>query len=206
LAVAGGAVLSGAGLGLLRPRWLLVLAPPLLLNLLSAHEPQPALGLHYGLSLVVPTVVATGLGARRLIAFITRHRTRRGTARWAWVMAAPALVIAVIQSPFPPALAAGGPFTRPGARDRVASAAAVIPATAPIAADDGVAALLANRRHLTLLDMPVPSGAYVIADRLPPVSGYVDQQKREANLEVVTRERPLLYDDGRFRVWGLRDD
>jgi len=205
LAVAGGAILSGAGLGLLRPRWLLVLVPPLVLNLLSVHEPQPALGLHYGLSLVVPTVVATALGARRLLAIANGRWSRPGASRWTWVLAVPALVVAVVQSPFPPALTAGGPFTRPAAREQLASAAAVIPPAAPIAADDGLAALLANRRHLTLLHMPIPSGAYVIADRLPSIPGYVDRQHRQASLQVVARERPLLYDDGRFRVWGPHD-
>jgi uncharacterized membrane protein len=202
---AGGAVLSGAALGLLRPHWLLVLVPPVLLNLLSVHEPQPALGLHYGLSLVVPTVVVTAIGARRLLAIAVPRRSRLGVSRWAWLLAAPAVVVAVVQSPLPPALIPGGPFMRPPAREQVAEAAAVIPAAAPVAADDGLAALVANRRSLTLLGTPIPSTAYVIADRLPSIPGYVDRERREASLQVIARERPLLYDDGRFRVWGPLD-
>src|SRR5499427_3800039 len=57
-----------AGLPVLRPGWLALALPPLLGDLLSAHVPQPELHLQYALPLVVPVLVAAGLGARDLLA------------------------------------------------------------------------------------------------------------------------------------------
>src|SRR5262249_58029533 len=60
-------VAAMAGLPLLRPAWLALALPPLLADLLSAHVPQPALRLQYALPLVVPVLVAGGLGARPIL-------------------------------------------------------------------------------------------------------------------------------------------
>src|SRR5262249_61857014 len=62
----GSMVACLAGLPLLRPGWLTLALPPLAADLLSAHGPQPDLRLQYALPLVVPLLVAAGLGARRL--------------------------------------------------------------------------------------------------------------------------------------------
>jgi len=212
--MAGGMVLSGAGLGVLRPSWLVLLVPPLALNLLSHHEPQPALRLHYGLSLLVPAVVASGLGARRLLAIGSVLRRRRAGQRgrrlsrrssgWPIALAVPALVVALGQASLPPLAGAGGPFAYPPARESAESAAVLIPPAAKIAVDDGMAVLFANRQHLTLLGQPIPPDAWVVADRTPSLPGYIDRVIRAESLQTVTRERPLLHDDGRIRVWGPR--
>src|SRR6202165_238529 len=54
-------------LPLLAPRWLLLVIPPYLANVLSEHIPQTVLELHYGLLMLFPLVVAGGVGARRLL-------------------------------------------------------------------------------------------------------------------------------------------
>ncbi len=81
--VTGGLVLSLALLPLLRLRWAFLLLPPTIANLLSRHEPQPQQLLQYGMLLVVPALVAGGLGARRLVAFARRRVRRREAARHA---------------------------------------------------------------------------------------------------------------------------
>lgn len=78
-----GLVLSLALLPLLRPRWALLLLPPTIANLLSRQEPQPQQLLQYGMLLVVPALVAGGLGARRLLAFARTRVRRREAARHA---------------------------------------------------------------------------------------------------------------------------
>lgn len=66
-----------AGLPLLRARWLLLLLPPLLANMLSKHDPQPALALQYGQMLVIPAVVAAAIGGRRSLGWVARRDRRR---------------------------------------------------------------------------------------------------------------------------------
>ncbi|HEX2680807.1 MAG TPA: DUF2079 domain-containing protein, partial [Candidatus Dormibacteraeota bacterium] len=64
LAVAG-VIASMFALPLLAPRWLLLVIPPYLANVMSGHTPQNILHLHYILLLLFPLVVAGGVGARR---------------------------------------------------------------------------------------------------------------------------------------------
>src|SRR6202171_1249812 len=54
-------------LPILKWRWLLLVIPPYLANVLSEHYPQNVLRLHYVLLLLFPLVVAGGVGARRLL-------------------------------------------------------------------------------------------------------------------------------------------
>ncbi|HXM54283.1 MAG TPA: DUF2079 domain-containing protein, partial [Candidatus Dormibacteraeota bacterium] len=61
------AIAGTAGLPLLRPLWLLAALPPIALDLLSSHDPQPTLGFQYGLPLVLPVLVAAAFGARAAI-------------------------------------------------------------------------------------------------------------------------------------------
>src|SRR6202140_4923560 len=63
------AVIAGMfALPLLAPRWLLLVIPPYLANVLSGHTPQNVLHLHYVLLLLFPLVVAGGVGARKFLA------------------------------------------------------------------------------------------------------------------------------------------
>ena len=55
------------GLPLLAPRWLLLVIPPYLADVLSSHSPQNVLDLHYALLLLFPLIVAGGAGARALL-------------------------------------------------------------------------------------------------------------------------------------------
>jgi Predicted membrane protein (DUF2079) len=184
-------VAAMAGLPLLRPAWLALALPPLIADLLSAHAPQPQLHLQYALPLVAPVLVAGGLGARVLL-------DGRGPATSPALLAAPALVIA----------AAFGPL--PGERQAVAEPAlgrllactAALPAGAPVAVDDDVAAPLAARP----LERPLKFGgssAWVVVDRAGPVPDYVDAPARRRRLAALASEgRRLHCDDGRFQLWG----
>jgi hypothetical protein len=193
--LAFGGMVAGLGfLPLLRARWLAFALPPLLGDLLSAHVPQPELGLQYGLPLMVPLLVAGGLGARRLL------RDPRPIP-YLLALAAPALLVAAALGPFPGA----GWSTGPGdpALGRLRACTARLPSRAPVAADDDVAAPLAARPVLRLLTAARP-GDLVVVDRAGVTPGYWDLQARTAVLEALPRQRRplLLCDDGRFQLWG----
>ncbi|MDQ3407244.1 MAG: DUF2079 domain-containing protein [Chloroflexota bacterium] len=231
-----GLVLSMAALPLLRPRWALLMLPPTVAHLLSRHEPQPQLLLQYGLLLVVPAIVAGGLGARRLLALSLRYRRRRAVhgrtassasrrippsggrrARAGWPRTGTALMVtALVVSGFGIAVARGGipPFSsreerawnRPAALTRLISATAIIPADAPIAADSGVAAPLANRKRIEVFPT-AGADAFVVVDREAYVPGRLRWRDRAAWLDDLTRSgRRLLIDDGRFQVWAPLDE
>src|SRR5713101_95208 len=74
-------------LPLLAWRWLLLVIPPYLANVLSEHDPQNVLKLHYVLLLLFPLSVAGGSGARKFLAM----RSVRPAA--ALIAAAPALLL-----------------------------------------------------------------------------------------------------------------
>ena len=62
------AIIAGmGGLPLLAPRWLLLVIPPYLADVLSGHNPQNVLNLHYALLLLFPLIVAGGVGARKFL-------------------------------------------------------------------------------------------------------------------------------------------
>jgi len=58
LVMVAGVLASLACLPLYAPRWLLLVLPPYLANVLSEHVPQNVLELHYGLLLLFPMIVA----------------------------------------------------------------------------------------------------------------------------------------------------
>jgi uncharacterized membrane protein len=184
-----GLVAGLAGLPLLRPAWLALAVPPFVADLLSAHPAQPELHLQYGLPLIVPLLVAAGLAARRLPG-VTRP------AHLA-VLALPALLVGALTGPVlvrhpaaPPALA------------RLQACAKVVPAAAPVAADDSAAAALASRPVLRLLTEARP-GDHVVVDRLGPQPTYVwPPDRRRVLAALPEQDRRLLCDDGRFQVWG----
>jgi uncharacterized membrane protein len=116
------------------------------------------------------------------------------------VLALPALLVGALTGPVlvrhpaaPPALA------------RLQACAAVLPATAPVAADDSAAAALASRPVLRLLTEARP-GDHVVVDRRGLQPSYVWQPDRRRVLAALPgQDRRLLCDDGRFQVWGPAD-
>ena len=79
---------------------------------------------------------------------------------------------------------------------------AAVPDDAVLSVDWGLASAVASRASLELLPYDDPA-AYVLVDRRPYVTGFfhwADRPAFVAGLEA--SERPLLIDDGRFRLWG----
>src|SRR5437868_4331024 len=119
LLMVAGIVASMFGMPLLAPRWLLLVIPPYLANVLSEHIPQNVLQLHYVLLLVFPLMVAGGIGARR---FLERVSFRPALALVAVV---PALLIGWGTGGVPPALLAWNDvYSRPNAVAQLQAAAA----------------------------------------------------------------------------------
>ena len=215
------------GLALLRPRWLLLVLPPLVAHLLSSQGPQHDVLLQYGLLLVVPAMVAAALGGRRLLTLVlrARRRRRRRSARhgsvtaagfvgpaprrdrsrpWAMAMLAlPALIAAFAAGSIPPfSDLERGFWARPAAIERLRDVAAHVPADAVLSVDWGLASVVADRRSLELLPYDAPD-AYVLVDRRPYVTGRFRWADRPAFIAALEESsRPLLVDDGRFRLWG----
>ena len=184
-------VASTAGLALLRPLWLALALPPLLADLLSAHSPQPQLHLQYALPLVVPVLIAGGLGARRLL---DKPRPEAALA----ALAVPAIVLGIACGP----LIGHRAPTAPPVLGRLLACTASLPQTAPVAADDAVAAPLAARPVERPLTYGGPSD-WVVVDRVGAVPDYVNRQARARHLAALSGAGRRLYcDDGRFQLWG----
>lgn len=190
-----------AGLPLLRPAWLALALPPLLGSLLSAHDPQPELHLQYGLPLVVPLVVAAGLGGKRLLRWEPPHLLRGRPAPLVGALLLPTLVALpfAVRSGFG-SLPVRGPADP--ALGRLLACTRALPPDAPLAADDSVAAPLAARP----VERPLPWAAatdWVVVDRRLTPPDYVDARWRSGQLANAGRYGRHLYcDDGRFQVWG----
>ena len=199
LLMVGGVIASMFGLPLLAPRWLLLVIPPYLANVLSEHIPQNTLDLHYVLLLMFPLIVAGGVGARR---FLERVRLRPAMAL---VAALPALILGWGYGGFPPALLGWDwAYSRPNAVAQLQDAASVIPPDAPVNADSGLDIWLANRHVINdFPDMLTPD-CYVVIDRQAYYLGSnTNPAKHKAALDALqTSGRRLLYDDGRFQVWS----
>ncbi len=184
-----GMVAAMAGLPLLRPAWLVLAGPPLLADLLSAHASQPELHLQYALPLVVPVLVAGGLGARALPDL---------PAPALAALALPALVTGAVLGP----LLGQRPAPANPALGRLLACTAALPPRAPVAVDDDAAAPLAARPFEQPLTYGGPS-AWVVVDRAGPVPTYVNAAARRQHLAELSSQRRRLYcDDGRFQLWG----
>jgi uncharacterized membrane protein len=185
-----GMVASAGGLALLRLRWLALALPPLLADLLSAHHPQPELLFQYGLPLVLPILVAAGLGIRRFL-------DRRPPPWTVAALAVPALLIGLLSGPLPAAQSGAS-----SGRERLFSCTAGMPSAAPAAVDDPAALPLAARPVLKLITETSPQD-FVVVDRTGRVPSYVDRGRREAVVaRLPDQNRRLLCDDGRFQLWG----
>ena len=184
-------ILCAGGLPLLRPAWLALAIPPLLADLLSAHNPQPLLHLQYALPLVLPLLVAAAIGARSI----------GPPSRLLPALAAAPLVLALAVGSLPPAFGANsGPFQRIAALDRLRACASDVPAAAPVAADDPLTVPLASRPLVRELTLAEP-GDYLVVDRQARLPGYLVTTERDRALRTGSG-RPVLCDDGRFLVLG----
>jgi uncharacterized membrane protein len=198
LLVVAAVIASMFALPLLAPRWLLLVIPPYLANVLSGHTPQNVLNLHYVLLLLFPLIVAGGAGARK---FLEMRSIRPATAL---VAILPALILGWGTGRFPPALGGDqGLYSHPNAVAELQAATSMIPANAPVNADDALTLWLANRH--TINDFPdrLDGTCYVVIDRQAYLSGPTHPDQRLAALNLLpTSGRSLLYDDGRFQVWS----
>jgi len=172
--------------------------PPYLADVLSSHNPQNVLDLHYALLLLFPLLVAGGVGAQRLI----ERRTFRPAYALAIIL--PALLIAWGTGRLPPALNANPAlYSRPDTLSQLRTATAMIPANAPVSADDGLAVWLANRPAINDFPDKLDPTCYVVLDHQPFLSGPTVPAQRQAAIdELPGSGRHLLYDDGRFQVWS----
>ena len=198
LLVVAGIIASMGGLPLLAPRWLLLVIPPYLADVLSSHNPQNVLNLHYALLLLFPLIVAGGVGARKLL----ERRTLRPA--YALLIILPALLIAWGTGRLPPALNANPAlYSRADTLSELQTATAMIPANAPVSADDGLAVWLANRHTINDFPDKLDPTCYVVLDHQPFLSGPTVPAQRQAAIdELPGSGRHLLYDDGRFQVWS----
>jgi uncharacterized membrane protein len=197
LVVAG--IIAGMGaLPLLGWRWLPLVIPPYLANVLSGHNPQNVLHLHYVLLLLFPLVVAGGVGARKFL----EARSIRPMAALAVII--PALLLAWGTGRFPPALGADPSlYSRPNTVAQLQAATAMIPANAPVSADDGLAVWLANRHTINDFPDQLDATSYIVIDHQPYLSGPTNPAQRQAQIDLLPSSgRRVLYDDGRFQVWS----
>lgn len=185
-------------LPLLAPRWLLLAIPPYLADVLSGHNPQNVLNLHYVLLLLFPLIVAGGVGARNFL------RLRSIRPAIALLAILPALILGWGTGRFPPALG-GDPslYSKPNTVAELLSATSMIPPGAPVNADDGLAVWLANRH--TINDFPdrLDASCYVVLDHQAYLSGPTHPDQRLVAINALPNSgRRLLFDDGRFQVWS----
>ena len=190
-------------LPLLAPRWLLLAIPPYLANVLSGHDPQNLLFLHYVMLLLFPLIVAGGVGARRFL------EIRSIRPAYALVAIIPALLLSWGAGRFPPmAGSSSTDYSRPNAVAQLEKATSMIPADAPVSADNGLAVWLANRHIINDFPDKLDGTCYVVLER----NAYVQFKKpTDANNPAVRQAaisdlaisgRRLLYDDGEFQVWS----
>ncbi len=226
--VVAGMVASLLGLPLLRPRWTFLVIPPLVALLLSAHWLQAAVRLQYSLILVVPLLAATVLGARRAVAVAvqwnrrwSRRRSdhgqylrRRTLAGWrplvALLAAVPAIAGAWIQGSLPP-FDHGDPAFVPRSTsiDQVRLIADGVPPSALLLVDEGLVAAVAGRPSVGRMAATAVtrSDAYLLADRMAWTPTRGTATRHAANIaSLATSDRPVLFDDGRFVLWGPRPD
>jgi len=198
LLVVAAIVVSLGGLPLVAPRWLLLVIPPYLADVLSSHNPQNVLNLHYALLLLFPLIVAGGVGARNLL------DRRAFRAAYFLALIVPALMIAWGTGRLPPAFNANPAlYSRPDSFAQLQIATAMIPSTAPVSADDGLAVWLANRHTINDFPDKLDGTCYVVLDHQPYISGPTNPAQRLATIEqLASSGRRILFDDGRFQVWS----
>jgi hypothetical protein len=227
--VVAGLVVGVLGLPLVRPRWLILVAPPLAALLLSAHSFQAGLRLQYPLILVTPLLAATAFGGRRVLAVLERgrrrwrRRRRQASVSAAWpgrpglprragfavglvfaLAAAPGLSDAWVQGSIPPFDDGDPAFVdRPSSIDRLWTVGAAVPRDASLVADEGLLAPLAGRTSIGRLVGPPDPEAFVLLDRQAWFPTGLARTRHERAMKALPASgRPLLADDGRFVLYG----
>jgi uncharacterized membrane protein len=197
-------IASTFALPLLAPRWLLLVIPPYLADVLSGHDPQNLLFLHYVLLLLFPLTVAGGVGARK---FLEKQSIR---PEYALVVVVPALLLAWGTGRFPPMAATSGPanYMRPNYVAELEKATSMIPADAPVSADNGLTVWLANRHTINDFPDKLDPTCYVVLQK----DAYMQFRNPTDSINPTVRQnaidalagsgRRLLYDDGTFQVWS----
>jgi uncharacterized membrane protein len=207
LLVVAVAIAGMFGLPVLAPRWLLLVIPPYLANVMSGHYPQNILQVHYMMLLLFPLIVAAGMGGRRLL---ERYSLAPALTLFVFV---PPLLLGFGLGRLPPSLEGENSYyARPNQVAQLEAAAAVIPADAPVSADNGLDVWLANRH--TINDFPdmLDPTCYVVLQRDPYMqfinpTDSVNPAKRQAAIDqLAANGRRLLYDDGEFQVWSPAGD
>ncbi len=207
LAVA--AIIAGMfAMPLLAPRWLLLVIPPYLADVLSGHDPQNLLYLHYILLLLFPLVVAGGVGARKFL------EMRSIRPEYALVALVPALLLSWGTGRFPPMSQTSGPanYTRPNTVAELEKAISIIPADAPVSADNGLAVWLANRHTINDFPDKLDPTCYVVLQKdayiqfRNPTDTTNPTVRQNAIDELASSGRRLLFDDGTFQVWSPAGD
>ena len=191
-------------LPLLAPRWLLLMIPPYLADVLSEHVPQNDLHLHYVLLLMFPFLVAGAIGARRLLG-LSSFRIKPAVALVAIV---PALLLGWGTGRFPPGLLAKpSVYDQPNLVAELRAATALIPQDAPVNADAGLTVWLANRHTINDFPDKLDNSAYVVIDEDYYLGANTNRAQRDAAAAALASSgRRLLYDDGRFQVWSPLGD
>jgi len=190
-------ILMGAyGAAEIRRQWRLVVYLAVawfVIGLAVVHNAVPALP-----TLLFTLIVAVGLAARRILEI---RSIRPATAL---VAILPALLFAWAAGSVPPALGAEPRvYSQPNAVGELKTATELIPSDAPVNADAGLAVWLANRH--TINDFPdrLDSRSYVVIDREAVFSEPADLKVRQAAISALSAGgRSVLFDDGRFQVWG----
>jgi uncharacterized membrane protein len=198
LLIVAGLLAGLAGLPLLAPRWLLLVAPPYVASVLSGHSAQHDLQNHYGLLLLFPVIVAAGIGARRLL----QSRSLRPAVALTAII--PPLLLGLLFGRFPPSLQASTlPYSRVNAVAQLERATATIPSDAPVNADPALTIWLANRHQINDFPDKLDDTCFVVIDRQAFLSGPTHpDQRQKAIAELPDSGRRLLFDDGRFQVWS----
>ena len=185
------------------PRWLLLVIPPYLADVLSGHNPQNVLYLHYVMLLLFPLIVAGGVGARR---FLELRSIRPAVAL---LVVVPPLLLAWGTGRFPPALGANQSlYSRPNLVAELQTATAMIPADAPVSSDNGLAVWLANRHTINDFPDKLDGTCYVVIQRgayaqfVNPTDSNGPVQRQAAIDQLPNSGRRLLFDDGTFQVWS----
>jgi hypothetical protein len=148
--------------------------------------------------LLFTLIVAAGIGARKLM------ELRSIRPAFALFAILPALLLASGAGGLPPALGAEpGAYSHPSAVAQLRRATLTIPADAPVNADPGLTVWLANRRTINDFPDKLDATCYVVLDRDAYVSGPARPIVRLAAIAALPDSgRSVLYDDGRFQVWG----
>ena len=190
-----GILIGAYGAPAVRKQWRLVVylaGAWFVIGLAIVHSVEPSV-----LTLLFTLIVAIGIGTRRVL------EMRSMQAATALLVVLPALLLACVGG-IPPALGAEpGAYSQPNAVAELRRATEMIPVDAPVDADAGLTVWLANRH--TINDFPdmVAATSYVVIDRAAYLTAPTQPRARAAAIAALPDSgRSVLFDDGRFQVWG----